>query len=558
MIKNKDMAQQVLDSIELSQQAVLELSRAVESDDLKNVASISGDLRELLISLYGIGVQLSAEDKTIDLDIICDSLLDSLSRVLGFFVGNSEKALHKIEFELFPLLQSAYMHFYFWGCVYPDLELMKYYYENEKKLLLKNTYIEEAEENGKYKYDLSILVLAYNKLDYTKLCVESILKTVPQDLNYELILMNHGSTDGTKIYFETVNPTKQLDIKVNGTIGTTHDRIIEGECVIVFSNDTVAGVNAIENMMRCMKDNPKLGFGVPTTPNVSNKQVILSEYSTIEEMWDFTARNNKYDPFRHEQRTRLCNPVTFYKSYTALSEIGLSGHYFTNGKATFPDDVISMLCRRSGYTNILAKDAYCHHFGSITINEEMRNVNEQEVYDYGRKDFIRAFGVDPWDIGFCYHSQFLPLIELTASDNYINILGVNSGLGNNPLKIKELYKEQLHNLNVSVYNITDQRNYVEDLRGVSDYVGCVDDVRNASFCLDDKFPDKFHHIVIDTPFITAQDNIEFINKCMPYMEDNGFLYAVLSEKGHEPLICNAFPMSSFNGFWFRIKNCVEP
>ena len=82
--------------------------------------------------------------------------------------------------------------------------------------LSKNWYLEEAAQTGKYKYDVSVLILAYNHLDYTRRCVESFLQTVPPDLNYELILVNHGSSDGTKEYFEKIGPHKQLNIAVNG------------------------------------------------------------------------------------------------------------------------------------------------------------------------------------------------------------------------------------------------------------------------------------------------------------------------------------------------------
>ncbi|MFA6914452.1 MAG: glycosyltransferase family A protein, partial [Endomicrobiia bacterium] len=47
---------------------------------------------------------------------------------------------------------------------------------------------------------VSIIIPCFNALKYTKQCIESVLKS--STYNYELILINNGSTDGTKQYFQ--------------------------------------------------------------------------------------------------------------------------------------------------------------------------------------------------------------------------------------------------------------------------------------------------------------------------------------------------------------------
>ena len=55
-------------------------------------------------------------------------------------------------------------------------------------------------ENNLDKYSdmhfTSILILTYNQLEYTKLCIESIRKFTPKD-KYELIVVDNNSTDET-------------------------------------------------------------------------------------------------------------------------------------------------------------------------------------------------------------------------------------------------------------------------------------------------------------------------------------------------------------------------
>ena len=70
--------------------------------------------------------------------------------------------------------------------------------------------------NKEYKYKVSIVLTAYNKLEYTKKAVESIYKyTDFEKLNVELITVNNGSTDGTEEYFNSLPNEKKINFKHN-------------------------------------------------------------------------------------------------------------------------------------------------------------------------------------------------------------------------------------------------------------------------------------------------------------------------------------------------------
>ena len=75
-------------------------------------------------------------------------------------------------------------------------------------------------ENKKkeFKYKVSIIVTAYNKLEYTKAAIESIYKyTDFSKGEVELITKNNGSTDGTQEYFESLpNKKKIIDTMLSG------------------------------------------------------------------------------------------------------------------------------------------------------------------------------------------------------------------------------------------------------------------------------------------------------------------------------------------------------
>ncbi len=193
-------------------------------------------------------------------------------------------------------------------------------------------------------------------------------------------------------------------------------------------------------------------------------------YKTIDEMHVFAGRNNRCsDPYRWEQRTRLIDPISLRRSSVSFSSSGVNWAYYlyTQIAGGFSDDKEALLYRRSGYKMMLAKDSYCHHFGSVTLKDEL--APQEAFYDKGRKAFHDAFGIDPWGTGFCWSRELMSLLPC-REEGHVNILGLNCGMGSNPLKIRETLKEEAHNLDVTLYNATDDERYIADLRGISDMV----------------------------------------------------------------------------------------
>ncbi len=520
MLKNKELAVQVLDLIQTLIEAAEYLLSCAQAQDYENFTMVSEDMIAVLECINGLAPELKQDEPSLNIDLAVPSVYVSLRQIMEY---NMAKAAHKIEFELIPLIQDMHVRFYFFGTLYPDQQLMDNYYQNELSKLAANKYIDEAERTGTYKYDLSAVVIGYNKLDYTKLCVESFLEHVPKDLNYELILLNHGSSDGTKAYFESKNPHKQMDIHKNGGGFRAIDRILEGKYAMFISNDVVITENAIANMMRCMDSDEKIGAIVPTTPNISNCQGIEQQYTNFDEMHAFARKNNVYDPYRHEKRTRLCDPIVLFRSKYLYASTGVNyPNHFYSTVITFGDDLFSLKLRRRGYSLILQKDAFCYHFGSVTVAEENNNIQKAkqiDLYFEGRKDFFRTFGVDPWATGCCFAKQMVNLLPFNQ-DEPVNVLGVNCGFGSNPLKIQQKLKEDRHNTQVTVYNTTDDQSFVEDLRVMSDVFEYCESIETAHKLFETV---QFHYIVLESRFDVLCDLRPIIANLMNRLTKDGVM-----------------------------------
>ncbi|MDK2562686.1 glycosyltransferase [Romboutsia sedimentorum] len=559
MIKNQILVKQMLEIINTMLEASQHLYEIAIKKDYSNFMEIVNDMNNAINSIHSNIVNLKkAENITINVDLACENANYSLNRIANLSKSRSRNILDKIEFELIPILEDMYLQLYFWGSIYPDKEKIHNYYQNELIPLCSNKYIDQSEINGKYKYDLSVIVVGYNNLEYTKLCIESILKYVPDNINYELILLNHGSIDDTKKYFESIAPTKQVDILKNGGSPTAAIRTIEGKYCLTVSNDVVVTENAIVNMIKCIESDDKTAWVVPTTPNVSNNQTIPANYNTIDEMHEFSRINNKSDKYRWEQRVRLCNPIDLKSSKIWFSSngIGWGGYFHTSNIMSFPDDKVSMILRRKGYKMMLAKDAHCYHFGSITLKDEVNNYKDKEgnvgsetFYTEGRKEFSEFFKIDPWGTGFGFDFNLFTHL-LCNDDGHVDVLGINCGMGSNPLKIKESIKENVHNLDVEIYNITDEKCYIEDLKGSSDVVEYTDDFSIVENVFGNK---KFNYIVFESKLETYANPIEIILKLKKCLVENGIIAIKTYNIDFKNEIKNIDSKSIESGYWIIFK-----
>lgn len=494
---DQELAYNILDILQTMQDAVKQMREHYIAGEMQQFNSLSMDLWEGLTAIREVAVQNVPEGSRIRLKDACDCALESLKDIRLFAVTAPEKVEWKLEYELMAIVETMTIQFYYWAVVKEDqskeCEFLDFLRQTESFALL-----QIPEDKRKYSVDLSIQVTGYNHLDYTKQCVDSILKNLPSDITTEIVVLNHGSSDGTKDYFEKMPQVRVINIAVNGAMPCITSKVVSrGEYSLAISNDITIGKNAISNLYRCMIEHENYGYVVPTTPAISNYQTIFADYDSFTKFEAFAAENNVYDEKRHEQRVRLCNPLQIMPTGLMLQ---LNYDMYIDkccgiNFLSFPDDKNSLWMRRHGYKCILAKDAYCHHFGAVTLKHDLGKSEEQkQFYLDGRKDFQDKYGVDPWGTGFCYNYSLFQTWEIPPIDG-ANILGINCGLGSNSLKVKEVMREKGAQ-KVALYNVTQEDRFLEDLKGVSDYAftfSCLSEIGEMTGRR------EFDYIVVDDP-----------------------------------------------------------
>lgn len=111
--------------------------------------------------------------------------------------------------------------------------------------------------------DVSVIVVNYNTLELTKNTINSVIEKT-RDLNYEIILVDNASTDGSVEFFEREYTDKVIFIKNSENLGfgRANNKGIEiskGKYVFLLNSDTLLINNAIKILFDFMENNESCG-----------------------------------------------------------------------------------------------------------------------------------------------------------------------------------------------------------------------------------------------------------------------------------------------------------
>lgn len=252
---------------------------------------------------------------------------------------------------------------------------------------------------SEYPYDVSIVLCAYNKLEYTRAAVESIFAhTDFSNGRVELITINNGSNDGTREYFESLPHTKKINLKYNILGFNAAQYIAEGRYYLGYSNDVIATPHWLDQLYAAMESDAHIAQAVPTCneEGVSNDQGVPVPYPNtfagLERMQEFAAAHNHLNPTLWEERSLLMPFLSITR--TNVYRMGLVDPIYT--RAEFVDDDLSTLLRRTGWRQLLLKDTFMHHFGGVTLGTDRCNVANNSIVEM-RSVYYKKWRVDAWE-----------------------------------------------------------------------------------------------------------------------------------------------------------------
>lgn len=374
--------------------------------------------------------------------------------------------------------------------------------------------------------EVTILVQAYNRLDKTKRCVESILRNT-KGINYELLLVDNGSTDGTLEYFRQVPYEQKKILRVTKNVGTAFPNIAMHSSqlapyLVTVTNDLILTPNWLHNLLICIKSDDRIGMVNPVSSNVSNLQQVDLSFETYEEMEEQARKFNQSDPRKWEERIRLITLGTLYRKsalYATGFPMGDVGFFHD-----FADDDIAYCMRRMGYKIILAKDTWIHHDHDFRNLEDKDPKEFYESMEIGRQNFMEKYrGIDAWENKSLMFITSIRQAPICNTKDQVRVLGIDVGTGDALLELKNYLR--LHNIfDVSLDSFTQDAKYREDLCTICD--GTVACDREEGIRL--YYPvESYDYIILGNVFNSYTEPFVLLQDIMMLLKRGGIIFLAI-------------------------------
>lgn len=488
MIKDKDMGQKILESIGTLNEAAYELY-AMISNDSEQKDEFVRTMQTLLLNLKGNFMSLIIEEPSLKANLLIDNALDTLGRLDSESKSTNLKLVRN---ELIPEIGEAYVDLLFWGGCYSDADAMFEYYNNQ----MKEFYPAPETEKGRYRYDLSVAVMADTGRKQVERCLESVRGAVPADLRCEYILFNDGQGRDVAELFENF---ADKDVKVVNYRNRTNSpsviyQLVEGKNVLFLTSENELSETAVENMLKCLNSDRKVGAVSPVF--VEKDELRASE-------------GNEY---RWHQKSELNTDVVLAHSADILLPT-LLGAYFpfiAKRYTEFSSKAMSLIGRRNGRILYEAGDALAYR-----ISKE----KDQDIELEGVKQFEKIMGINPL-LDQEVDEDLLSGLDFSGKEKRVDILGIDSSFGINLLAIQDRVREQSHNLRTNIYSLTEQKTYARDLEAIARKAKVVS---NWDREFDKCFPNaRFDYIVMEKISDDLLD-LMFLLKLLERLKDGGAL-----------------------------------
>lgn len=395
---------------------------------------------------------------------------------------------------------------------------------SEENYLLAVNLMNNLKEKSKVTLNkYSIVMLTYNNLDYTKVCIESIRKYNKLN-NYEIIIIDNNSTDGT---VEWLKEQKEIKVILNNEnkgfpAGCNQGiEISEKENdIFLLNNDTVIMPNSIFNLRMGLYSDDKIGATGAVSNSISYYQQVNVQYDNFDDYMNFAIKNNVTNANNYEQRIKLVGFAMLIKR-GALNKTGLLDERFTPGN--FEDDDLSLRIVMEGYKLLLCKDSYIHHFGSVSFKEN--SVKYNGLLKENSNKFKDKWGfVSENSTGIRYD-----LINFINDDKEkkINVLEIGCACGATLVAIKNKYP------NSNVYGIEIHEHSAKIAKNFADIRS--ENIEDGKLSYDEKF---FDYIILGDVLEHLYNSVNVLENLKKYLKEEGSIIASIPNVMHYSIIYN--------------------
>ncbi len=217
---------------------------------------------------------------------------------------------------------------------------------------------------------VSIVILTWNALEYTKKCVLSIQNHT--NYPHEIIFVDNASTDGTVEYLRNLvkehSNYKLIENKENRGFAAGNNQGVataSGDYVLLLNNDVLVSDGWLESLVESLEKDEKIGMVGPITNSINGRQMVSSiPYTDDAGFHEFSQKIRKACHGRLTPRYRIAGFALLMKK-SLYEDVGGLDESF--GTGNYEDDDLCLKIRDKGYAVMVDESVFIHHYRSQTF-----------------------------------------------------------------------------------------------------------------------------------------------------------------------------------------------
>lgn len=221
---------------------------------------------------------------------------------------------------------------------------------------------------------LDIIIPIYNALDYTKFCIESIIKFAKNDneIKTSIILVNDNSNKETTEYLRETSQNNSNFLLINneenlGFVKTCNKGLAQSnsDISILLNTDTVIPPNFIEKIINCFASDEKIGIASPIASASNNFYIPIYPGYTFFEMAQLISDNSEH------RYPNIVSPEGF--CYCIKKDVIEQQGYLDEiyGRGYYEESDYAMRALNNGWKTVCIDDLYVYHRRHVSFKSEV-------------------------------------------------------------------------------------------------------------------------------------------------------------------------------------------
>ena len=229
---------------------------------------------------------------------------------------------------------------------------------------------------------VSIVIPVFNKLEFTRQCLDRVWRNSGDSLEYEVIVVDNGSTDGTANWCEHevkvhthlryCRNAQNLGFAKGNNLGAS---LARGQYLLFLNNDTLVQPRWLSEMLRVIESDRSVGIvGIkqlfPYTDVVYHTGVVFGPDRSPQHLYPHLDASLPF--VNHQRAYQAVTGSCLLIDRALFTDCGGFDEGYVNG---YEDTDLCMAVKEHGRTTVCCTTAFIYHYGQIS---EGRTADDDE------------------------------------------------------------------------------------------------------------------------------------------------------------------------------------